>query len=864
MRALAQFGVLVVWSSLAVLAHCRPINVGVLNSSYQSWIDILQQYGRINGSTHIETYSLFEKYTFTSLDIEKEINTTRRANLVAVVGQYNRLYSSLTDHLRIPYFITSSVPRDEIPSPFHIQMIPDLQMYTRAIRDLFEHYRWKNAGVLYNTENGASLAALMMEHLNGKSDLYDIRAYDVQLNSSAEVVRWALKDLRRKLVTNFLIICSPEVADIVLTQALYLSLLSRPNSWLIVTLGSGDIEMSQYIDSRANLTLLRLMVDPQTPHCALPDSEISLTKALYYDVFRIINGTYDVKTPDDEKDKISRSDLRRQVKTQIDINGCTGPLNFTRQGKRNETYLQMIALEGLVDGADEAKNLSGTWYSGGKSTEKRVQPSRSYSTMLSQNNNIFADRILRVTTLIEPPFIQWKNKTPEEGLTMGNDKFEGFCKDIIDEIAKMLNFQYNLSVVPDRKFGSLKPPPRYWTGMIRHLLDDKADVALAPFSITPDRSAVVDFTKPFMTKGTSVVVRKPERSVWPFQFLSPLSKIVWIAIFLSFIFVGLFLFVVTRITNDDKTDFRDDLKMSFWYVWGTLLRADLSGSPLAMSGRIISATWWFFSLIIISIYTANLAAFLTISNAHIPISSAADLANQDEYNYGTVEDGQIESFFNNTRISHYEQMRAYMIVYNPDSKVKRVEHGFARAMKEKYAFIWDSPTVRHETANNCDLMEIGTPFDLKGYGIATQKHSKYSEPLSMAVLALNDNGILYRLEGKWWRRPNCPDPRSNAKSKEIEIEVASGMFIVLLGGIILSAVVCVIQYIVHKHCKLCRKLFAPREPEIQSNHNHVTTSLEDHVDETTVVLSRTLSIGENCVNTNKWENNHACANSSVT
>jgi hypothetical protein len=78
--------------------------------------------------------------------------------------------------------------------------------------------------------------------------------------------------------------------------------------------------------------------------------------------------------------------------------------------------------------------------------------------------------------LKEPPFIQWKNKTPEEGLTMGNDKFEGFCKDIIDEIAKMLNFQYNLSVVPDRKFGSLKPPPRYWTGMIRHLLDDVSNV----------------------------------------------------------------------------------------------------------------------------------------------------------------------------------------------------------------------------------------------------------------------------------------------------------------------------------------------------------------------------------------------------
>lgn len=55
---------------------------------------------------------------------------------------------------------------------------------------------------------------------------------------------------------------------------------------------------------------------------------------------------------------------------------------------------------------------------------------------------------------------------------MGNEKFEGFCIDILAEIAKMLNFKYNVTVVPDKKFGSLKPPPRFWTGMIRELLDD--------------------------------------------------------------------------------------------------------------------------------------------------------------------------------------------------------------------------------------------------------------------------------------------------------------------------------------------------------------------------------------------------------
>lgn len=61
-----------------------------------------------------------------------------------------------------------------------------------------------------------------------------------------------------------------------------------------------------------------------------------------------------------------------------------------------------------------------------------------------------------------------------------------------------------------------------------------------------------------------------------------------------------------------------------------------------------------------------------------------------------------------------------------------------------------------------------------------------------------------------------------------------------------------------------REYFEPRDPEVQSNHNHVTSTLDDHMDETTRVLTRTLSIGENNVNSNKWENSTVCPNSSVT
>ena len=36
-------------------------------------------------------------------------------------------------------------------------------------------------------------------------------------------------------------------------------------------------------------------------------------------------------------------------------------------------------------------------------------------------------------------------------------------------------------------------------------------------------------------------------------------------------------------------------------------------APRAISGRVIAATWWLFGFIMIATYTANLAAFLTVS-----------------------------------------------------------------------------------------------------------------------------------------------------------------------------------------------------------------------------------------------------------
>jgi ionotropic kainate glutamate receptor 2 len=65
--------------------------------------------------------------------------------------------------------------------------------------------------------------------------------------------------------------------------------------------------------------------------------------------------------------------------------------------------------------------------------------------------------------------------------------------------------------------------------MIKELLEQKADLAVADLTITFDREQVVDFTMPFMNLGISVLYRKPVKQPPNlFSFLSPLSLDVWI------------------------------------------------------------------------------------------------------------------------------------------------------------------------------------------------------------------------------------------------------------------------------------------------------------------------------------------------
>lgn len=115
------------------------------------------------------------------------------------------------------------------------------------------------------------------------------------------------------------------------------------------------------------------------------------------------------------------------------------------------------------------------------------------------------------------------------------------------------------------------------------------------------------------------------------------------------------------------------------------------------------------------------------------------------------------------------------------------------------AFIWDSPRLEYEAAQDCELVISGELFGRSGYGVALQKNSFWTGEVTLALLRMHESGFMESLDNKW--------VLSNDKDCESKLEQfpytlgmknMAGVFILVFSGIITSFGLIVIEIIYKK------------------------------------------------------------------
>lgn len=58
----------------------------------------------------------------------------------------------------------------------------------------------------------------------------------------------------------------------------------------------------------------------------------------------------------------------------------------------------------------------------------------------------------------------------------GNERFEGYCMDLLKELANILGFTYEVHLVEDGKYGYQDETTGQWNGMVKELMDHVSPV----------------------------------------------------------------------------------------------------------------------------------------------------------------------------------------------------------------------------------------------------------------------------------------------------------------------------------------------------------------------------------------------------
>ena len=330
-------------------------------------------------------------------------------------------------------------------------------------------------------------------------------------------------------------------------------------------------------------------------------------------------------------------------------------------------------------------------------------------------------------------------------------------------------------------------------------------MAVADLTITADREEILEFTKPYLNMDVTALLKKEHTSEVNrvFAFTRPFSVNVWISIIVSAYIVALYLWLIGRFSpydwyfdpppgsEGDESNFSNSL----WFVVGAFMQQGTENTPRSMSCRTIGFFWWLFVLVIISSYTANLAAFMTHSQIVTEIQSLKQLAHSPEA-YGTVQDSQVHEYFKYTELHTYQDMWFRMKSEKDKAMVKTSEEGVKKVQNGNYSFIWDTPYLEYVVHHNdCSLFRLRDTFDSKGYGFALQSGSIWYGAISSEVMKLAEEGFVQELYDHWWyndtkcKVDTTMTTSSNSDNGRLTWLDASGTFYILIIGVVVSLVV---------------------------------------------------------------------------
>jgi len=757
--------------------------------------------------------------------------------VVAIFGPLSKSSSehirSITDSMEIPYIETRWNYRGQnmigMAGEYAFNLHPDITTLSSAYLDLMEAYQWTTITILYQDND----SMMTLKEIFGKTStigpMENFRIVVKQLAHNENGYRDVLKEIFMSESNLIVLDCEKKILEEVLKQCQQVGLISQGYFFFLTSLDAHTVNLDDFKYGGTNFSAYRMidvdkpevnnviysivksMVNQEMGMGEVPNGNLDTTTALIYDsvtAFAIALNKLDTVQQvrqqrldcSGEQSWAHGNSLVNYMK-MVEFVGLSGKIEFDTQGLRTKFELDLMELQ--MTGLAKV----GSWNSLDKLSLARVEKEADEGGAL----HAMANKSFVITSILNPPYTMLVEQPTK---LSGNERYEGFAIDLAAALAEKLNFNFTFKVVDDGKYGG-ESSPGNWNGMLGEVQREEADFCIADISITSSRAEAFTFSMPWLNLGISILYIPP-RSAPPslLAFLDPFTTDVYIYTLLVFVLVTLIIYVLARFSPNqweeppncvkDPEEYENQYTFlnSFWFTLGALMQQGSDVAPIALCVRFAAGMWFFFALIMIASYTANLAAFLTVETLERPIESVEDLAGQNEIGYGAVNGGSTSKFFAKSSNDVYQRINAFMTGVHADEMMMDSNDDGVEKVEEsagKYAFFMESASIEYLVERRCKLAQVGGLLDSKGYGIATKHGTPYKPLLDWGILQLQEGGTLHRLKVKWWKQKRgggaCAGAGSGGGVSPLGLGNVAGVFLVTMMGCAIAAVFAVLEFL---------------------------------------------------------------------
>ncbi|XP_066985852.1 glutamate receptor 3-like [Macrobrachium rosenbergii] len=283
-------------------------------------------------------------------------------------------------------------------------------------------------------------------------------------------------------------------------------------------------------------------------------------------------------------------------------------------------------------------------------------------------------------------------------------------------------------ITADRMWGSLRDGK--WTGMIRDLVEDRADIAVANMDHTYARNQAADFPHGLRTGRHS-----------PYQEEKPLSEVIWL--------------IVTAFCNAGEAVSRE-----------------------STSSRFLLLALYLTTMILHAYYSSFLISSLTVDMNYLPFTDLRTMYEARTHSFGIVGGTGMEDEFKLSPVLLYRSIWDEIVLADPRNLSPSIEDLIKRLCIDQHA-VTIGRTYLVSRPLPCKVISLPGYYFASQRSMPVQKDSPLMGVFQFQMRKIVEAGIIDRLERKWM--PKLADSPDVDRSPITLLQASTAFYFLLLG-----------------------------------------------------------------------------------